>query len=238
LLARASQGPEVLPYLHECAVANDMVREDPVPEGRDGEGAQQAVHAELPGLLALAGAGVDAGHEEDDVERRQRVEDLHVSVPGSTGSGSRRWPYLEGKVPDVGSIATPARGEDVQVAGAKDERIEGLREKGDACAMLDSVHVVAGQAPTLGAAVGVHGPYQDQLRRRVRHIAEDVEEVEPHRSAASWEHSVAASPMSRGAAVAPAVSTSITRQQANKPTGWLQWWRACRSNARDAPAWR
>ena len=33
---------------------------------------------------------------------------------------------------------------------------------------------------TLGAAVGVHGPYQYELRRRVRDIAEDVEEVELH----------------------------------------------------------
>lgn len=55
------------------------------------------------------------------------------------------------------------------------------------------MHVVAGQAPTFGAAVGVDGPYQDQLRRRVRDIAEDVEEIETHRSAAWWEHSVAAS---------------------------------------------
>lgn len=192
-----------LAYLHERGVAEDMFGEDPVPEGRDGKGAEQAVHAELPGLLALAGTGIDAGHEEDDVERRQRVEDLAVSVPASTKLGSRQSPYLEGKVPDVSSIAIPARCEYVEVARAEDKCIEGLREEGDACALLDSVHVVAGQAPTLGTAVRVDGPYQDQFRRRVRDIAEDVEEVEPHRSAAWWEHSEPASQMSRGAAVAP-----------------------------------
>jgi hypothetical protein len=56
---------------------------------------------------------------------------------------------------------------------------------------------------TFGAAVAVNGPYQDEFRRRVRDIAEDVEEVEPHRSAAWWEHSEPASQMSRGAAAAP-----------------------------------
>ena len=189
-----------------------MFGEDPVPEGRDGEGAQQAVHAELPGLLALASSGIDASHEEDDVERRQRVEDLAVSVPASTDLGSRQSPYLEGKVPDVSSIPTPARCENVEVARAEDERVEGLREEGDACAVLDSVRVAAGQAPTLGTAVGVDSPYQDQLGRRVRDIAEDVEEIETHRSAAWWEHSVPASQMSCGAAVAPAVSKSTIIQ--------------------------
>lgn len=33
---------------------------------------------------------------------------------------------------------------------------------------------------TLGAAVGVDRPYQDELRRRMRDIAQDVEEVELH----------------------------------------------------------
>lgn len=36
----------------------------------------------------------------------------------------------------MGGIAAPARGEDVEVARAEDERIEGLREQGDACAVL------------------------------------------------------------------------------------------------------
>jgi hypothetical protein len=70
----------LLAHLHEGAVADDFVGEDQVPERRNGDGAQQAVHAELPGLLALTGAGVDAGHEEDDVEGRERVEDLGLSV--------------------------------------------------------------------------------------------------------------------------------------------------------------
>jgi hypothetical protein len=33
---------------------------------------------------------------------------------------------------------------------------------------------------TLSAAVGVDGPYQDQLGRRMRDIAQYVENIEPH----------------------------------------------------------
>jgi hypothetical protein len=65
-------------YLHEGAAADDIVGEDEVPQGRDDEGAEEAVHAKLPRLLTLAGAGIDAGHQEDDVEGRKRVEDLRL----------------------------------------------------------------------------------------------------------------------------------------------------------------
>ena len=63
-------------YLHESATANDIVGEDEVPEGRDDKGTEEAVHAKLPCLLTLTGTSVDAGHQEDDVERRECVEDL------------------------------------------------------------------------------------------------------------------------------------------------------------------
>lgn len=146
--ARKDKDRGTATHLHERAAANDMGREDQVPKGRDDEGSEQAVHAHLPGLLALTGAGVDAGHEEDDVQGRQSVKDL------------------EGEVPRVLGILGGARGEDVQVAGAEDEGVQGLGDERDA----------------LGAAVGVDGPYEDQLGRRVRHVAEDVEEVELHRA--------------------------------------------------------
>ena len=54
--------------------------------------------------------------------------------------------------------------EDVQIACAEDECVQGLCD----------------QRHALGAAVAVHGPDQDELGRRVRNVAQQVEEVELH----------------------------------------------------------
>lgn len=40
---------------------------------------------------------------------------------------------------------------------------------------------------TLSTAIRVDGPYQDQFRGSMGHIAEDVEDVEPH-AATRWLH--------------------------------------------------
>jgi hypothetical protein len=74
-----------LRYLHEGTATNDPVLKDEVPEGRDDETAEETVHAKLPRLLALSGAGIDAGHEEDDVEGGEGVEDL-ACVSGGCAS--------------------------------------------------------------------------------------------------------------------------------------------------------
>ena len=63
-------------YLQEGVASNDIFGEDEVPEGCNDKSGEETVHAELPGLLALTGAGIDAGHQEDDVQRREGVEDL------------------------------------------------------------------------------------------------------------------------------------------------------------------
>jgi hypothetical protein len=42
--------------------------EDEIHDGREDEGSAEAVRAELPGCLTLAGARVDAEHEQQDVE--------------------------------------------------------------------------------------------------------------------------------------------------------------------------
>lgn len=63
-------------YLHKSAATNNVVGEDEVPERRDDKSTEETVHAKLPCLLTLAGACVDAGHQEDDVEGREGVEDL------------------------------------------------------------------------------------------------------------------------------------------------------------------
>jgi len=76
-------------------------------EGGEQQGGQQGVEAEAPGLLALARARVDARHEEEDVERGEDIEDF------------------EEEVPVVGRGGAP---EEVDVAGAEDEGVEGLRD--------------------------------------------------------------------------------------------------------------
>lgn len=72
----SSQGGAETMYLHESAATDDVVGEDEIPEGRDDESAEKTVHAEFPGLLALACTRINAGHEEDDVKGRERVKDL------------------------------------------------------------------------------------------------------------------------------------------------------------------
>ncbi|KFZ03772.1 hypothetical protein V502_10676 [Pseudogymnoascus sp. VKM F-4520 (FW-2644)] len=79
-------------------------------EGAEEEGAEERVGAEAIGHLALAGAGEDAGHDEEDVERGDDVEDFEDEVP----------------VVVVGVLP-----EEVDVAGAEDEGIEGLGDDGD-----------------------------------------------------------------------------------------------------------
>lgn len=52
--------------------------------------------------------------------------------------------------------------EDIEVAAAEDEGVEGLGDEGD----------------TFGAAVPVNGPYQYKLGDGMRHITQDVEKIE------------------------------------------------------------
>ena len=60
---------------------DDPLLEDEVPERRHDNGAGQTVETKLPCLFAFACACIHAGHEEDDVQRGQRVEDLERKVP-------------------------------------------------------------------------------------------------------------------------------------------------------------
>jgi hypothetical protein len=87
-----------------------LFSEDEVYEWREDECSAEAVGAELPGCFALAGAGVDAEHEQQDVEGGEDVEDLEDEVP-YRGC----W---------VGE-------EEVDIAGAEDAGIEGLGDEGD-----------------------------------------------------------------------------------------------------------
>lgn len=80
-------------------------------EGGEDEGAEETVCAEAVGDLALAGAGEGAGHEEEDVERGDDIEDFEDEVP-------------------VVILGVPP--EEVDVAGAEDEGVEGLGDDGDA----------------------------------------------------------------------------------------------------------
>jgi hypothetical protein len=122
-------------HLHEGAVADDIAGEDQVPEGRDNQGSEQTVHAQLPGLLALAGSCIDASHEEDDVQGREGIEDLGRVSRVQARRCSEAGPlvaHLEGKVPRVLSVLGGARGEDVEVAGAEpSNRLVSLVGHGD-----------------------------------------------------------------------------------------------------------
>jgi len=55
-------------YLHESAATDDIFRKDEIPDRRNHESAEETVHTELPGFLALTRTRIDAGHQEDDVE--------------------------------------------------------------------------------------------------------------------------------------------------------------------------
>ena len=77
-------------------------------EGRDQHAADQDEGAQLPGHLALAGARVDEAHDGDGVEGRQQVKDLEEVVPCAG--------FME----------------EVCVARDEDERVEELRQEGDA----------------------------------------------------------------------------------------------------------
>lgn len=76
--------------------------EDEHYEGREDSGSGQAGGAKFPGLLALAGAGVDAQHDKDYVEGGEDVEGFEDGVP-------------EG----VGEVR-----EEIQVAGYEDKAVE------------------------------------------------------------------------------------------------------------------
>lgn len=79
-------------------------------EGAEEEGAEERVGAEAVGHFALAGACKDAKHEDEDVERGDNVEDF------------------EDEVPEVDLGLSP---ENVDVAGAEDDGVEGLGNDGD-----------------------------------------------------------------------------------------------------------
>lgn len=95
---------------HFDGVVLALFSEDEVYEWREDECSAEAVGAELPGCFALAGAGVDAEHEQQDVEGGEDVEDLEDEIP-YRGC----W---------VGE-------EEVDIAGAEDAGIEGLGDEGD-----------------------------------------------------------------------------------------------------------
>lgn len=63
-------------YFEEGVVPNDPLLENEIPNGRNDDAAEQAIHAKLPGLFALSCARIDARHQEDDVQRGKGVEDL------------------------------------------------------------------------------------------------------------------------------------------------------------------
>lgn len=78
-------------------------------------------------------------------------------------------------MPDV---ACCRRGEYVKIAGAEDEGVQDLCDEGDTCAharqpklQLAATSRREGGQRTLGAAVGVDSPYQDEFGGRVRHVA-------------------------------------------------------------------
>jgi len=74
------------------------------------------------------------------------------------------------------------RRKDVEISCSEHEGIKDLSDERDACIrQLCSMLVREQRKRTLSTAVGVYSPYQNKLRRRVRHVAEDVEEVEFHR---------------------------------------------------------
>ena len=57
-------------------MANHGFLEDPVPDWRDGDGPEKAVHAKLPCFFTLSSARIDASHQKYDVEGGQGVEYL------------------------------------------------------------------------------------------------------------------------------------------------------------------
>lgn len=78
-------------------MANDPFLENQIPHGRDDDAAQQTIHAQLPCLFALPRACIDAGHEEDDVQGRKRVEDLARVSRVKAGLGRLLAPTLSEK---------------------------------------------------------------------------------------------------------------------------------------------
>jgi hypothetical protein len=95
-----------VPQRHPRAHGEDLV-------GRQREERRQdeAVHAELPRLLALARAGVDEHHQEDNVQRRANVE------------------QLRGKEVECSVVAERVNGKYVEVARDKDEDVQRLRDE-------------------------------------------------------------------------------------------------------------
>ena len=78
------------------------------------------------------------------------------------------------------------RPEEVHVARAEDDRVEDLRDEGDAWPRTGSVSMLVLVRPeerrrgerTFSARIRVDGPYQNALRDGVRDIGQDAEDVD------------------------------------------------------------
>ena len=143
---------------------NNPLLENQIPEWGNGNTAKQAIHAQFPSLLPFSCACIDAGHEEQNVEGGEGVEDLQREVPFAL-------PAVRGR-----------RSEDVEITRAKNKGIKRLCNERDACGRESAgdSRQSADLRLTFRTAVGVDSPYQDQLRSSMRHIPEDVKNVEPH----------------------------------------------------------
>ena len=93
-------------------------------EGREEQRAGEAGGAKASSSLALEGAGVDAQHDEDDVDGGGDVEDLEEEVPDADEAV-------------LLVVVEGVRVEEVYVAGAKDDGVQRLRDQGNACEKKD-----------------------------------------------------------------------------------------------------
>jgi hypothetical protein len=63
-------------YLYKGIVSKDPFFEDEVPKRGYDNGASEAIETEFPSLFPLTCACIHARHEEYDIERGERVENL------------------------------------------------------------------------------------------------------------------------------------------------------------------
>jgi hypothetical protein len=129
-------------YPHEGVVSNNPIVEDEVPKRCDNDGASEAVESKLPCLFAFACACIYACHQEDYVQRRERIEYLTASASpvGLVSHLAKIRTDLEGKVPRVPAIRRCRGREDVKIARAEYESIKSLCDERDTCWLRQSCH--------------------------------------------------------------------------------------------------